>query len=61
MKKFANMFHLEMYKDDGNTLNKFHQIPMHTFLEIGLHFLQSVSIFLKICASVGQDILWGDA
>lgn len=50
-----------MHKDDVNMLKKFHKFLVHTFQEIDLHHLKPIFIFLKICASIGQDVLWRDA
>ena len=45
--------------DDGNMTKKFMQILVHDFQEISLYYLQSFLVFLKIFASIGQDLFMG--
>lgn len=61
MHPLDELFHGDMHMDYGNILKNFQKILVHTFREIDLHHLQPFLFFIEIRASIGQDVLCGDA
>jgi len=61
MHPFDKPVYGELYKGDGNMLEQFHAIPVHSFQEISLHHHQPFLHFLHNRASVSKPVSWGYA